>query len=175
MAVPTVGRVVAALVAACGIAALVAGSGRADAPDGAPTASGPSGDKPGIAQCDATLDVASQYGAIDRLVVGESASAGEVADWQEKRNAPLIQGVVSPFRLATSATETLAVCVFAGEFSTPTGPVLVDGTVPPRHTTITLIVGPEGTVALDSSGYLDARGTDTPSQWRARVASGSLG
>lgn len=135
---------------------------------GSSTPSGPLGDAAGIAACNAIARQAAEYGTITGLIRGETDTGREIAEWQEQRNLPDVGGIVSPLRTDGALSSEATVCVFGGDLVTPTGPVADDGTVPPAHNTVTLIIEPDGTMLLDSSGYLDRNGDDTPAQWRAR-------
>jgi hypothetical protein len=129
----------------------------------------PAGDAAGIAACNAITPQAAEYGPLNGLIRGETDTGLEIAAWQEQRNLPDVSGIVSPLRTDGLLSSSASVCVFSGDFVTPTGPAADDGTIPPPHDTITLIIEPDGSLLLDSSGYLARNGADTPAQWRART------
>jgi hypothetical protein len=163
------GLVASVLGVAVGLGGVIVGITEARSPASSDTSSTPLGDTAGIDACTAIADQAADYGSVSGLVRGETDTGGQVAEWQEQRNMPEISGIVSPLRSAGLLNARVSVCVFRGDFVTPTGPGAADGSVPPPHDTITFIVGPGGNVELDSSGYLNRGGADTPSQWRQRT------
>lgn len=134
----------------------------------------PVGDASALAACDASAKN-SDYGAISGVIRGETATLAQVAQWQEQRNISVIGDTSSPLRAQGNPSETIVVCVFRGEFVTPTGPPALDGTVRPPHDVLTLLLMPDGSTVFDSAGYEKGSGVDTPSLWQTRSKSTSSG
>jgi hypothetical protein len=110
----------------------------------------------------------SSAAAKDYSVTGvyraESSTAEEVAAWQENRYEGI--ALVSPFRSAAPRS-TVVVCIFRGDFRTPTGPPLVEGVPNPNHELLRVLVSASGDYLIDSAGYEGALRPETPSDWRA--------
>lgn len=115
--------------------------------------------------CEEVPATAEEYGSISGIWRAEESTAGDVADWQEGRHAD-IAGLVSGLREA-ALSSAVTVCVFRGEFVTPTGGPGLDGLPKPAHNVLTLLVLADGEVVLDSAGYEDLITNVTPSEWRA--------
>jgi hypothetical protein len=124
------------------------------------------GDAISIARCKGALAQAAEYGSIDGIARGETSTAALAADWQEMRFAPDLLLTESPIR-RESPTSTVTVCLFRGEFGTPTGPPKTDGSAKPLHNIIRLLVFTDGEVSLDSAGYEGQMAPETPSDWLA--------
>jgi hypothetical protein len=106
-----------------------------------------------------------EYGQVDELVRAETSSVQDVALWQEMRHAPDIEGIVSPLRSMQSSA-VVTVCLFSGTFVTPVGPPAPDGSVPPPHDRLRLLVSADGSVRLDAAGYRGRLAPETPSDWK---------
>lgn len=121
--------------------------------------------------CALGLDAERSFGPGTVLIRSEMSTAAQVAAWQELRHGPDITGLVSPLR-AFDADEPVAVCLYSGTFSTPTGPPNLDGSPKPNHNVIRLLFLRDGSEIFDSAGY--APGTpgytggdimQTPQDW----------
>jgi len=112
--------------------------------------------------CNLTRNEASGYGRIDSVARAETATAETVAAWQESRVPGLI-GWESPVRSVTAARQW-TVCLYHGQFVTPTTPS-ADGSVAPPHDAIRLLVAESGEVILDFAGYDGRMGPETPGDW----------
>jgi len=112
--------------------------------------------------CQSAMPQASEHGYVDRILRAESSTASEVVTWQEGRFGDVV-AVTSPFR-GTSPNARLTVCLYHGEFITPGGPPLPDGSVRPPRDVLRLIVADDGTATFDSAGYLNHMAPDVPSE-----------
>ena len=117
------------------------------------------------AAADACLDsAAAKDYSITGLYRAESSTAQEVAAWQENRYSGI--ELVSPLRSAAPAS-TVVVCIFRGDFKTPTGPPRVEGVPNPNHELLRVLVLASGGYAIDSAGYEGGLKPETPNDWRA--------
>jgi hypothetical protein len=58
------------------------------------------------------------------------------------------------------------VCLYRGEFHTPTGPPDEDGSAKANHNLLRLIVLDDGMAIFDSAGYEGQMKPETPGDWR---------
>lgn len=123
------------------------------------TGSSARGDTAALGTCQAIMSVASQYGTITSIIRAETSTASSVAAWQENRAR---RGMPSQLRQITGSTR-LTVCMFSGEFSTPSGPPAADGTLRAAPDTLRLLVYGSGTVVFDSAGPRAAMTPEMPS------------
>ena len=105
---------------------------------------------------------ASGYGRIDSVVRAETADADAIASWQEARLGALIKWV-SPLR-SIAPREAWTVCLYRGQFVTPTAPSK-DGFPALPHDTLRVLVADDGEVLLDSAGYAGRMDPETPHDW----------
>ncbi len=119
----------------------------------------PTGDQAAIQKCQAITPVASEYGTITGVLRGETSSAGAVANWQESRAR---RGPISSFR-ALSAATPVTVCIFSGQFATPTGPLAPDGSPKTIPNALRLLVYGNDKVVFDSAGNASGMSPETPS------------
>ncbi len=116
--------------------------------------------------CERAIAIASGYGQIDEIVRAESTEITTIAAWQEARVASLIEWE-SPLRsFPPSGRRT--VCLYRGQFVTPTGPS-VDGTPNPPHNNLRVVVSETGEVTLDSAGYAGRMDPETPQDWLSSI------
>lgn len=120
-----------------------------------------------LANCSKALPRAQDAGTNVSLVRAESDSTKDVVAWQEGRSR-LFSGLVSPLRYRPE-NEVVTVCLFSGSFVTPVGPPAEDGTVPPPHNLLRLLVLQDGSTVLDAAGYAGRLQPETPQDWEAQA------
>lgn len=108
--------------------------------------------------CDASKVGAEEHGTISSLSAAESADLDAIATWQEARLAALEWR--SPLR-DLDPSRRWTVCLYRGEFVTPTG-VTEDGKAMPPHNMLRVLIAEDGTVILESAGYEGHMGPTTP-------------
>ncbi|MFN8082308.1 MAG: hypothetical protein U0Q19_22335 [Kineosporiaceae bacterium] len=123
--------------------------------------------------CRALVDdgVMADYGTIDNVEVAAASNVHAAIAWQEARlrsqgvqaEAPL-RGKPEAIGLnrALADSERLYVCVFHGEFRTPTGPPNPDGSAKPPHNLLRVLVTEDRQVVVDSAGYRGTMDVTTP-------------
>lgn len=113
--------------------------------------------------CKAELGaVSDQFGPIDAIERAESDDVATIVAWQEAKIATMLTWT-SPLREIDQAS-VWTVCLYHGQFSTPTTPSL-DGTPTPPHDTIRVLVSGAGQITLDSAGYAGRMAPETPRDW----------
>jgi hypothetical protein len=101
----------------------------------------------------------------------EWSAAGEVADWQERRYESI--GIVRESSTrAVLPTSPVLICIFRGEFKTPTGPVGPDGLPNPQHTLLRVLIFGDSEFVVDSAGYDGELKPETPADWQEAQAAG---
>ncbi len=112
-----------------------------------------------IGVCDQFLSAAEEYGAITSVARAETSTVSDVIDWQEHRHEPEILDVQSSLRGRSNGDAT--VCIYRGQFVTPTAPQANGGRAQ-AHNMLRLIIV-NGEAIFDSAGYEGRMGPDTPS------------
>lgn len=102
---------------------------------------------------------AAGYGPIASIRRAETDTVGSIAQWQEEELLPDII-FRSPLRDVDQGLKW-TVCVYSGRFSTPTAPD-ADGSPPPPHDTLRVLVTNTGELILDSAGYAGKMDPETP-------------
>lgn len=120
------------------------------------------GTQEAVSVCDESLTAAAEYGAITSVARAETSRVSDVIAWQEHRHEPEISGVLSPLRGRSDGDAT--VCMYRGQFVTPTAP-LPDGGRAEAHNILRLVIV-DGDAVFDSAGYEGRMGPDTPSSAR---------
>lgn len=121
-------------------------------------------DIPAMDTCAAALSAASEYGPITDIARAERDTSQIVAHWQERRHAEAISGLVSPLRTLPPTSE-VTICLYRGEFVTPTGPPNPDGSPKRPHNLLRLLVLDDGSLMFDSAGYEGRMGPEVPSDF----------
>ena len=117
------------------------------------------GTQESIGVCDQFLSDAEGYGTITSIARAETSKVSDVVAWQEHRHEPEVAGVQSPLRDRSDGEAT--VCMYRGQFVTPTAPQ-ADGGRAQAHNVLRLIIV-DGEAIFDSAGYEGRMGPDTPS------------
>jgi hypothetical protein len=117
------------------------------------------GTREAVGVCDQHLSAAAEYGAVTSIALAEISRVSDVVAWQEHRHEPEISGVVSPLRGRSDGDAT--VCMYRGQFVTPTAP-RPDGGRADSHNILRLVIVDDETV-FDSAGYEGRMAPDTPS------------
>lgn len=118
------------------------------------------GDTAAIAACEAAIP-ALEYGEVSGLARAESTTTQAVADWQEQRYEPDVSGLVSPLRGVPLGPAI--VCLYRGQFVTPTAPMADGSRAAPHNVLRVLVVGRQ--ILLDSAGYEGRMDPETPGLW----------
>jgi hypothetical protein len=150
---------VVALTGGLAIAGLVFTSGAAAAQAASPSDAA-------FARCTDILPIVKDYGAITRVVEGDSATIADIIGWQESSARG---GFASPLR-GTNPTQSATVCLYQGQFAIPVAPPRPGESPQPYPDTIRLIVFGDGQIVLDSAGPLSQMQPLTPAEWKANAA-----